>query len=507
MSIKVFNPCCQCEDFIDIPVKGSFTALANNQQFNDETVDFIVDNLSLRFSSTSSLFSGITLSDLNGVRFKPLAFSANRIIESNRNLVVGLVAIEPVSTSFNIDGELEDPNPIFITVLGMITNNTINAYGSISVSRGPTLTLPANLTGTIVPGVDYIGIFVRIFGPLNNASLTYNIATTTNTINNISLSINNGQINFGPINNNDNDISGILSVYPGLDVGLTNFVNGNTRFNLYNLYAAVLVDIIDTKNVVIAKALLELIAVSPVTVPLTLNNVIVTLNQLGNVNNITGYFEGFITLTGNGLLNMLPTTVSLNTLCSNIDNSFKSLMSSVNDLLKRYGNRSINHTLYDVVITIPSMILTLSEQFKNACGSKCKQKIETEITNIINKLNKILTKFPLPSNTSNSISFDLSFTYEVNKMLSVLNRLLDCQLENVLCHESSSDSCEVSNDKSSKNNDSINVIIQKLSGLESTLSRINQVTNETRQQFNQLQHKVAEQDKIIKKVTECVIKK
>jgi hypothetical protein len=514
MSLEVFNPRLY-DDFIDVPVNGSFTSSDNNVRFNTSDDSFTVNNLRVRFNSTSPLFSGSTLLDLDNVKFKPLAFG-NSINNSRYRLVVGIVTLAtvgtpgiplPASYDFVVIGYYTGNN-LFVQGTQVIANNnntsgfTVTAYVSISGNIGnPTVRLVVSTTTN------------------NTAAFSGNNAVTTTTNDNIFYTF--AATNFISNNNNGYSVGGTLVLlFP--NPSTNNFVVGNNALSLYNLYSSVLVDITDN-NKVIAKALLNLTAISPVNIQSPSPNSSVLLQQIADIG-ISGYFTGFITLTGNGLLKVLPDSLELNTSCTEINNVFKSLFSNIKSLANDHGNISVTRILCDVVITIPSIILALSKQFNVACNCSKKTKctLNKTLSNVLNKLNDIVSSIQKPSNDNGVLSFSITFVYEINRIISVLNHLVEHQLSGLSCSDVSTDDCDntSTNDKSStkhndkdkdkhndKDKDNLNMILQKLSGLESTLTRINQTTNNTRKQFNELQQKVLQQDEIVKKVAKCVLKK
>jgi hypothetical protein len=283
----------------------------------------------------------------------------------------------------------------------------------------------------------------------------------------------------------------------------------------------VLLEIADNNNTVLARAVLEFVAISNITDP---GNNNASLLQAGTTvgTNITGYFDGFITLTGNGLLKLLPSALTVETGCNDINTAFSSLYTSNIDLLKKYGNQAITHAVCDVVVGVPSLVLTISDLLNNACTTKCKSRVSSKVIDVINRLKNAINNVDVPNSNGNGFSFSLKFIYEINRALGALNKILNCDLAEFLCNEkSSSDECDTSSDDtdgkhkdtstshSSKHDTDhgLNQIIQKLTSLETAINRVSQATNDTKREFTKLQEKVSQQDKIVKKVAECVLKK
>jgi hypothetical protein len=337
------------------------------------------------------------------------------------------------------------------------------------------------------------------------------------------------------------------SVTDKTSTDLYNFSDGSKRINLYNLYSTTTLDIPNSNKDIIARSVLWLVAISPITV----STREVSLDGTSGIKSITGYFEGYITLTGIGLLNLLPTQLKLNTSYSEIDKEFTSLISSIRDLLNKYGSRNITRLLWYITIKIPSIILAMSDQIKDICVSECKD-VESELKKVLANLKDIVSSFPT-SNTD-----DIGVIYKVSTVLSVINRLFGCKDD--ICDTSlddddspkdkggkdkggkdkggkdkggkdkggkdkggkdkggkdkggkdkcdsdedsnSSDSSNIqkpdNKDKKDKTND--NVILKKLSDIESQVSSIKHITNT-------ITNRVSEQDKIIRKIVECVLKK
>jgi hypothetical protein len=308
-------------------------------------------------------------------------------------------------------------------------------------------------------------------------------------------------------------------VFKPLSLPVAASANLNNDF-VATLSNKVLLEIADNNNTVLARAVLEFVAISGFTDPATDPS---PLTATDDVTNISGYFDGFITLTGNGLLKLLPSTLTMETGCNDINTAFSSLYTSNIDLLKKYGNQAITHAVCDVVVGVPSLVLTISDLLNNACTTKCKNRVSSKVIDVINRLKNASNNVDVPNSTANGFSFSLKFIYEINRALGALNKILNCDLAEFLCHEasSSSDECDTSSDDSdSKHKDTskshsnkhdtdhgLNQIIQKLTSLETAINRVSQATNDTKREFTKLQEKVSQQDKIVKKVAECVLKK
>jgi hypothetical protein len=316
------------------------------------------------------------------------------------------------------------------------------------------------------------------------------------------------------------------SLFNGLTVVVNQVVfkplNLPSAANLVSKYVAtlsnkVLLDISDNNNTVLARAVFEFVAISNIDAP----NSSVLKSDAAVSTVISGYFDGFITLTGNGLLKLLPSTLSLETDCKDINTAFSSLYTSSVNLLKKYGSQAITHAVCDIVIGVPSLVLTISDLLKNACSTKCKDKVSFKVIDVINKLKNVINNVDAPNSTSNDFIFNMKFVYEINRALGTLNKILNCDLADLLCdNTSSNDECDTSSDdidgkhkdtsksQSSKHEDHcLNQIIQKLTCLETAINRISQATNDTKREFSKLQEKVSQQEKIVKKVAECVFKK
>jgi hypothetical protein len=327
-----------------------------------------------------------------------------------------------------------------------------------------------------------------------------------------------------------NDLNlNFTSTPSGLFRGLTVTLNGvqlklyvvsqdiitNPNINIIvELRNRLLINILDENGAPIAIATIEVIANSSADQLVGNNGRDINLVRVDPIRNINGYFNGYVTLTGNGLLKLLPPSVSLNTQCDEVNNAFSSLYTTVINVIKKYGNSPITHSLCDVVVKIPSLILAISDLLKSSCFSKCKTKLSEKISDVINRIRSAIVNVGVPESNNGTITFNLKFIYEINKSLSVLNKLLECDLADLLCNESS-DSCEDQSssdpsdpsDKNPKDNNKLDVIVKKISNLEKESNKVEKLTNETKKNLVDIKTKVSQQDKIVKKVAECVIKK
>lgn len=187
-------------------------------------------------------------------------------------------------------------------------------------------------------------------------------------------------------------------------------INNGTPIGFYSLVNNVLLDIIDNDNNVIAKAMLRLDVSSPVNITLPFNiTQNIELSQNKDITNLVGYFEGFITLTGNGLLKMLPLSLK-----QEINPILVPLYSSVVDIVKIYHNRSIDRMLCDIVIKIPSLILIINDLLSDPYSIKVVNKIK----NIIDKLTNVIVNLKITN-------LNLKFIYEINKYLFNINKIIE----------------------------------------------------------------------------------
>lgn len=147
-----------------------------------------------------------------------------------------------------------------------------------------------------------------------------------------------------------------------------------------------------------------------------------------NLTSYSGSFEGFFTISGNGLANILN-YLPLKS-CSVLNNSFTLLLSNIKEsLTNNYGDKPVDSIVCTFATDIINTIYQMADEINVLCNTQdnCKSAEVDTINSIISELAILAGRLqPAQSNGGKVSVSNVSILFNVNLFLGRLRRILRC---------------------------------------------------------------------------------